>query len=662
MVFGATGTASAMVPAESPVQLGEGRIIDSSDVLTNGQIKDVTTRITELSDRSGVDLWVVYVDTFDNPTDRADWANTVAEKNGLGSNQYLLAIATESRNYYLSGDSAGPVSDSALSQIEEKLILPALRQNDFPGAALAAVTGLQEAVSGKTPGAPSGGGAGVLILLLVIAVIAILIFFWLRRRRARSGTAREGGGAASRPIAELEREAGSALIAADDAVKTAEQELGFALAQYGEDSTTEFGATLVRARATLAEAFKLKQKLSDDIPDTEAEVREWNTRIRQLCGSAIAELTEQTESFGALRAMEADAPALIESIRSERERASAAVEAARVTLAALTTRFSPAALAPVADNIEQAGERLAFTDTALGVAQQALAAEDRSRAAVALRAARDSAAQALALTEGITHRGDELTAAAGQVQAVLSDLEHDLAAARGLPDPEGRFARAISTTERAVAAARSGTGDPVADLASLQAATAEMDGVIAQARGLQVNAERAASSLQSTLIAAQSQLSAAEDYITARRGAVGADARTALAEGGRSFVQARELAAVDPAAALGHAQRAQQLAGQALNLAQRDVGGFQGGGGGGMFGGGTSGGNGGGLGGALLGGIIINSLLGGGNSRGGGYGGGYRGPSGGGRSSGGRGSSGGRSSGGGGRSSGGRGRSGGGRF
>ena len=124
---------------------------------------------------------------------------------------------------------------------------------------------------------------------------------------------------------------------------------------------------------------------------------------------------------------------------------------------------------------------------------------------------------------------------------------------------------------------------------------------------------------------AQAQVSAAEDYITARRGAVGAEARTRLAEAGASLVRAQQLQQSDPQQAMQQAQRADQLAGAAIQLAQNDVGAFrrrrlgrhvrrrlavrpQAGGGGGMLG-------------AVLGGIVINSMLGGGGGSSGGLGG-----------------------------------------
>ncbi|MGO8609994.1 TPM domain-containing protein, partial [Rhizobium johnstonii] len=78
----------------------------------------------------GVDLWVVYVDQFTNPSDPEEWANQTASNNGLGPSQYLLAISTDGRQFYLSGDSSGPVSGDELTAIEQQRILPELRDEN----------------------------------------------------------------------------------------------------------------------------------------------------------------------------------------------------------------------------------------------------------------------------------------------------------------------------------------------------------------------------------------------------------------------------------------------------------------------------------------------------------------------------------------------------
>ncbi len=140
--------------------------------------------------------------------------------------------------------------------------------------------------------------------------------------------------------------------------------------------------------------------------------------------------------------------------------------------------------------------------------------------------------------------------------------------------------------------------------------------MVAGVRDAAAKAQRAQQLIGQQIMQAQAQVSAAEDYVVARRGAIGAEARTRLAEAGAALVQAQQLQTADPEQALQYAQRANQLAGQAIQYAQNDVNAFQGGG---MFGGG--GGGGGNMMGAVLGGIVINSLLGGGGGRGGSSGG-----------------------------------------
>ena len=242
-----------------------------------------------------------------------------------------------------------------------------------------------------------------------------------------------------------------------------------------------------------------------------------------------------------------------------------------------------------------------------------------------IRAAEDAVGQADLLQKAIAKLGTDLGKAETDAAALIADIEHDIATASGLPDTDGRLAGVIATTRGQVDAAKAQlTGpakQPIAALQSLDAANAQIDATLAGVRDAQAQAQRAAQQLNALMTQAQAQVSAAEDFITSRRGAIGAQARTRLAEAGASLVQARQLQQTDPAAALPYAQRANDLAAQATQAAQADVGAFSGGG---MFGGG-SGGGGGNMMGAVLGGILINSLLGGG--RGGGYGGGYGGGS-----------------------------------
>ena len=636
-LFGAAAAASAT----DPVTLAGSRVLDVSDVLSDAQEGDLDTSLRGLSSTSGVDLWVAYVPTFTNPSASDDWANQTAQRNGLGPNQYLLAVSTDGRQFYLSGDSAGPVSENQLGAIEQQRIQPALANGDWAGAAMAARDGLADAVSGGSGGTDGGGGSGIWGILLVVVLLAVaaLVIVIVVRSRRRAGVGGRSGGAVTDsagpadPLAgvstdELGRRAASALVATDDAIKTSEQELEFARAQFGDAAAAEFQTALSHAKEDLDRAFALKQQLDDRTPDTEADTRAWNAQIIDLCTHANGELDEKAKAFDELRQLEQNAPEALARIRAEHDAVAARQEAAAASLAALQRAYAAEALATIADDPAQAAERLTFAQEHLAAAERDITAGDGASAAVEIRSAEAAVAQADQLQKAIDKLGADLARGETDAAALIADIEQDLAAAAALPDSDGRLAPVVAATRQQVDAAKTLlTGSakrPLFALEGLQKANAQIDALLAGVRDAQAQAQRQGAQLNLLLNQAQGQVSAAEDYITSRRGAIGAQARTRLAEAGASLVQARQLQQSDPAQALQYAQRANDLAAQAIQSAQNDVGAFSGG---------SSGGGGGNVMGAVLGGILINSLLNGGGRGGGGFGGGGFG--GGGRSGGG---------------------------
>src|SRR5665811_1373083 len=149
----------------------------------------------------------------------------------------------------------------------------------------------------------------------------------------------------SMPIEELNRRAGPALVAADDAVTTAGQELGFAEAQFGVQASRVFGEVLAAAKQKVGQAFTLRQQLDDSQPEPEAQRRGMLMQILQLCEESTAALRAQTAEFERLRDLQARAPEVLA------ETARAGARAASRVRSASPRRRSSASGSPVARSL-----------------------------------------------------------------------------------------------------------------------------------------------------------------------------------------------------------------------------------------------------------------------------------------------------------------------
>lgn len=615
-------TASA-ASATDPLTLDAGYVTDQADVLSADEEATVEARLEELTANSNADLFVVLVDDFTNPSDNVQWADTVADRNNLGTEQYLLAIAVDGRSFYISAAPDGPVSFDQLDTIEDKMV-PFAADGDWVGAITIAADEIQ-----------GDGGAGALrTVLIVVAIIAAALLVWLIialvRRARRNAEIRKRGAMPETPDPadpfstltdeQVETQAGLALVQADDAITSSKEELGFAVAQFGEGATEEFTRVVDAAKAKIAEAFDLKQKLDDEIEDTIHDRRAWHIRIIRIAEEIDDVLDDNTEAFDALRKLEQNAPQELERVRGERAALNPVLASAAPALSTLSATYDPAALATVADNPAQAQERADLADRSIEAAAQAIAAGRSGEAAFAIRTAEQSVAQAAQLAQAVSTLGAELAAIETQSQALVTELQADLAAAQQLPDTTGAIAAASSATAQQLQLAQADLAstkrNPQRVLEALSAANAQIDAAIAQGREGVERSRRVQQMLEQTLAQANSEIRAAREFIETRRGTVGSTARTRLANAEASLTQALNLRATDPEASLAEANRALALAGQATSAAQSDVQAYNppgyDSGWGSPFGGGGSSSGGSGIGGDILGGIIGGLLAGGG--------------------------------------------------
>ncbi len=627
--------------AEPPVTLDPvTKIVDSAGVL-GGDKAEVESAIKKLGTDHAMTLHVVYVKTFTNPDVPAEWAADVATKAKLGQNALVLAVATESRKYQLSKPANSKITNAQRDKILSSAVDPQLRAGDWAQAAVDAAAAIGDAAGGGSGTVPSGDGAGAAVLvgtgIAAAGGAGAYLYFRNKRKKAAQASSASYGpqGAELDPLAslsieELRRKSGSLIIEADDAIKSSEQELGFAEAQYGDAAVGNFTKALAEAKAHMTESFKLQQQLDDHIPDTEEQQRSWLGEIIRRSEAALGSLQEQKADFDSLRELEKNAPQALAAVSAGAREADAKIASAEQSLTALRAKYADSALVQVADNITQAKERLAFVQNATATAEEKLASGEGSLAAVAVRASEESLHQTNVLLDAIAKVSASLDEARSGLEAAVVETSQDLAQAKAMiqsgehPELAGPVAGVEAALGQVKAEIKGGKIDPIATLQRVETAHQALDQSLTGIRNQQDQARRAQASLQQTIMSAQAQISATSDYITARRGGVGTEARTRLAESQRNLDYALSISRNDPVTALTYAQQAHALAAQAAQLAQADVDNFggyanQGFGGGSMFGG--RGGGGGGLGGAILGGILINSILNGGS--GGGWGGGH---------------------------------------
>lgn len=601
------------------------QVTDDAGALGSGTAA-VDTALAKLRTDTGIQLFVVFVESFDG-IPAQEWTDETARLSDLGDRDALLAVATRDRAYAYSFPEDSRLSDSELEDVASQDIEPALARNDWSGAAVAAAEGYAAAVSGS-------GGSTILVFVVLAVIISGALLWVLLRRRRRAAPA-----PADPRSEELTASANALLIELDDDLRASESELSLATAQYGAEATTPFRAALEASRQDVAEAFRLRMTLEEEPAPAEETRRRTLSEIIARCRAADDRLDAESEAFDRLRDLEGRAAQVADDVERRRVALDAALPAAAAALQALIHRYAGPTVTGVSGNVDQARERLQFTAEALARAREATRGDggdeggapggDRAEAALAVRAAEQAVDQAEQLVAAVQRAGTDLVTARTAADALIAELEAELAAGRaalagGGAVPAGLGA-AVTGTEQALVEVRAQLSaartDPVSAVAILQAADLALDRALAEARDAAERAARARSVLAQALPVARAEVAAAGDFIATRRGAVDAGARASLSEAQRHLAVAEGLAESDPAAAVAEAQQAQRLAASAGQAARADVLSWSGHGG---YGGGygrPGGFDGGAFAGAVLGGILSGSSRSRSGWGGGGFGG-----------------------------------------
>ncbi|GAA1830157.1 hypothetical protein [Agromyces salentinus] len=280
--------------------------------------------------------------------------------------------------------------------------------------------------------------------------------------------------------AELAKRAASALLAADEGIRAASEELGFAEAELGGESVEAAAAVIAAVRRHLTDAFRLNRLNHDASPGTPDEVRARTVLILRLCEWAEHVLHALTETLADRVAWSRATPEVIVEFRADVTRERAGIRALHETADRLVVLAPPrgAGAGLNADADADANpdadpqahlSRVREARSALEAAT-ASARDDAARAARAARATRqDSAANALhhaiddadrildAAREAVTGNRGWVGPAAQTRLAEAERLRIDLAQCLGSTDALATAVTATVTTATTGAAGATAT-------------------------------------------------------------------------------------------------------------------------------------------------------------------------------------------------------------
>lgn len=629
-------TAALVAPgaaAEPPLRLPT-YLTDNAGALSPAGKAQVQGAIDTLYNDKRVRLWVVFVEDFSGQGAQA-WAQSTYQRSDLGAEDAILAVATVDRAYaFLAPKDALDGVD--IDKVRRNDVEPLLRNGDWAGAAVAAANGLA---------APSTSGLSwvtVAVILGVIALALVVLMAWQRRRRRKRREAEfaaaqrvdpsDPDALAGVPLDALDDLSKQIVVEVDNEVRTSESELSLAVEEFGDQDTADFRRAVTNAKTTLAQAFNVRHVLDDAVPETPMQRRDLLTRVIVAAANADKELEAQREAFGQLRDLVINAPSRLDTLTQQMVDLTARLAPAEQTLTQLHSRFSDSALVSVAGNIDQARQRLAFADENITTARGLVSrpADRQSGLVDAIHSAEAALGQARTLLDAVDSAATDIGRAVAGLPAAIADLQNginqagtqlargNLAVATQLSDARDAAVAAVSHAQSA------GSTDPLGSFTQVTHADAELDRILADVAQERQTAERLNRQYDQALFTAQSQVRAVSDYIDTRRGIVGPEARTRLAEAVRQLQAAQDKRTTNLPEAIAHANGAAMLAGQAQSMANADVTAaqqhFNGPYGGGGRGGGQMG--------AVIGGILIGNVLGGvmrGGFGGGGFGGGFGG-------------------------------------
>jgi len=560
--------------AASPLSISDS-VTDPDGWLSSADrstIESATSRAAS----SGKPVKVVVVANFSG-TDADSWCKQTVERSSLANGTVVYVIAYSQRR-----DAAcsynGPSSSSLQSAVrasEAQLTPNPLTSSAVANGVNAFVNNLLSGTSSSgsnstgssyssNAGATNDDGRSLLgffsmFLLLVVGVIAIAIGVARSSRRNRLA-AQQATQVDAERAAHAAQEANRQLLSADEQVRTATDELNYARAQFGLNSTDEFARAIEAGKAAVSRGFSAQGQMnSATVP---AEQLRLATAIMQDLGANMNPLSAIQASFATKRAEQASLPERIAEARERLAEELTDLERAKSELASISTLYPAQMLASLQDNPEQASALLTSARTALDTAE-ASAPTDRAHAASALDTALRALTMANHQTDAIFSAKSDLDAIRDRLVTAISSISSDITDVNELNTDPAVFNPMVADAHAAIAeaqAALANTGDPLAALEHLRMSEATLDAALEPLRTKEEAYEKARTAAEAQISLAESAVSQAQRYVQGRRGAIDLELRSTLNNAETALSTAQRSLEDDPEAASTHAMNARALA------------------------------------------------------------------------------------------------------
>ena len=560
--------------AASPMSISDS-VTDTDGWLSSADrstIESATSRAAS----SGKPVKVVVIANFSG-TDAESWCQQTVERSSLTNGTVVYVIAYDQRR-----DAAcsfnGPSSSSLQGAVRasEKQLTP----NPLTSSAVAngvnafvntLLNGTSNSGSSSTnpsyssnPGATDDDvrplvGMSVMFLLLVGGVIAIAIGVARSSRRNRLA-AQQAAQVDAESAARAAQEANRQLLSADEQVRTATDELNYARAQFGLNSTDEFARAIEAGKAAVSRGFSAQAQMNS--ATAPAEQLRLATAIMRDLGANMNPLSTIQASFATKRAEQASLPERIAEARERLAEELTDLERAKSELSSISTLYPAQMLASLQDNPEQAEALLTSARSALDTAE-ASAPTDRAHAASALDTALRALTMANHQTDAIFSAKSDLDAIRDRLVAAISSISSDITDVNELNTDPAVFNPLVADAHAAIAeaqAALANTGDPLAALEHLRMSEATLDAALEPLRTKEEAYEKARTAAEAQISLADSAVSQAECYVQGRRGAIDLELRSTLNNAETALSAARRSLEDDPEAASTHAMNARALA------------------------------------------------------------------------------------------------------